>query len=90
MDGEIQDIQKPLEVKISLHFSFNLKRNSVWKMALDDTNGYLYCILYDSKLLIVDLNEKEILNQIKLGSNYITDIVLRPEGWKIYISTRNS
>jgi len=79
-----------MDVKIWLHYEFNLKKNYVRTMAIDETNGILYCILNDSWFLIVDMNEKEFINQIKLGQNYITDIILRPEGRKIYISTKNS
>lgn len=56
-----------MDVKIRLHYEFNLKKNHVWTMAIDETNGILYCILNDSKFLIVDMNEKEFINQIKLG-----------------------
>jgi len=44
MDGDIQDEQKPQEVKISIHYSFNLKWNPAWKFAIDETTAYLYCI----------------------------------------------
>lgn len=45
-------------------------------MKLDDTNAFLYIIVNECKVIIIDMNEKEKVNEIKLGTFEITDLVI--------------
>lgn len=89
MQGEIQDEIRPEKLKISKLYKLKLHQWAVTKLAIDDTNALLYAVVGTCNIWIIDLNEKEQINEVKLGKTEITDIVIRPEGRKIYISTSN-